>query len=252
MTATPITDLALAPLAHGFFTRAGGVSTGPYQSLNCGPGSADDPGAVTRNRARAMAALRLPADRLATLHQTHSAICMILDSAPAPPRPKADAMATATPGLALGILTADCMPVLFADRAAGVIGAAHAGWKGALGGVLEATVDTMERLGAARQCIAAVIGPCIAQPAYEVGPEFVARFRDDDPGNSRFFAQGPGDRALFDLPGFGLARLRAAGVGAAHWTRHCTHADPVRFFSFRRACQAGQADYGRQLSVIAL
>jgi polyphenol oxidase len=161
-------------------------------------------------------------------------------------------MATTTPGLALGVLTADCMPVLLADRVAGVIGAAHAGWKGALDGVLEATLDAMERLGAARSRIAAVIGPCISQPAYQVGPEFVERFCDADAENARFFAPGPGDRALFDLPGYGLHRLRAAGAGAAQWTGDCTWSDRTRFYSWRRACQAGDRDYGRLLSAIAL
>jgi YfiH family protein len=252
MSLRPITDRALAPVTHGFFTRAGGASTGLFDSLNCGPGSGDAPAAVTENLARAAAALGTAPARLVTLHQTHSARCLTLDAAPALPRPRADAMVTATPGLALGVLTADCMAVLFADRAAGVAGAAHAGWKGALAGVLEATLDAMEGLGAQRSRVAAVIGPCIGPQAYEVGPEFVTRFCDDDPGNARFFAPGAGDRALFDLPGFGLHRLRRARVGAAHWTGHCTWSDPARFFSWRRTCQNGQADYGRLLSAILL
>jgi polyphenol oxidase len=251
MRPQPIADRALNPLAHGFFTRQGGVSSGIYASLNCGPGSGDAARAVAQNRARAAAALGLPAERLVTLQQSHSAICMIVGGPLAAP-PPADALATATPGLALGVLTADCMPVLLADRVAGVIGAAHAGWRGALDGVLEATLDAMERLGAARSCIAAVIGPCISQPAYEVGPEFVERFRDADAENARFFAQGPGDRALFDLPGYGLHRLRAAGVGTAQWTRLCTWSDRTRFYSWRRACQDGHGAYGRLLSAIAL
>lgn len=252
MTPRPIADRALAPMAHGFFTRAGGVSTGLYAGLNCGPGSADDAAAVAENRARAAVALGAAPDRLATLHQIHSATCLTLDVAPAAPRPRADAMVTVTPGLALGVLTADCMPVLFADRRAGAIGAAHAGWKGALAGVLEATLDAMAGLGADPARVTAVIGPCISQAAYEVGPEFVDRFRDADPAAPRFFARGPGDRARFDLPGYGLHRLRAAGVGAARWTGQCTHADPDRFFSYRRACQAGEADYGRLLAAIML
>ena len=162
-------------------------------------------------------------------------------------------MVTATPGVALAMLTADCEPVLFADREAGVIGAAHAGWKGALDGVLEATVDGD---GGARRrratAITAVIGPTIARRAYEVGPEFVDRFLDDDPANARFFAGGAGDRALFDLPGYGLHRLRDAGVGHAEWTRHCTYSDPDRFYSYRRSVHRKEADYGRLISVIRL
>jgi YfiH family protein len=161
-------------------------------------------------------------------------------------------MVTATPGIGLAVLTADCQPVLFADAQAGVVGAAHAGWRGSRDGVLAATLDAMEKLGAKRAAITAVIGPTISQAAYEVGPEFVEGFLDDDPQNSRFFAGGKGDRALFDLPGYSLHRLRAAGVGHAEWTRHCTYSDPARFFSFRRTTHAGEADYGRLISVIRL
>ena len=161
-------------------------------------------------------------------------------------------MATATPGLALAVLTADCQPVLMADPEAGVIAAAHAGWRGALDGVLEATLDAMEALGADRAATSAVIGPTISQRAYEVGPEFMEDFIADDPANSRFFAQGAGDRMLFDLPGFGLHRLRNAGIGHAEWTRHCTYSDAERFYSYRRATHAGQADYGRLISTIRL
>jgi YfiH family protein len=167
-------------------------------------------------------------------------------------RPRADAMVTATPGLVLGVLTADCQPVLFADAKAGVIGAAHAGWRGTFDGVLEATVGAMERLGATRGDITAVIGPTISQPAYEVGPEFFETFIDDDRDNARFFVNGQNGRYLFDLPAFGLSRLRAAGVGHAEWTRHCTYRDPERFFSFRRTTHAGEADYGRLISAIRL
>ncbi len=155
-------------------------------------------------------------------------------------------------GLALAVLTADCQPVLFADARAGVIGAAHAGWRGALDGVLDATLDAMESLGAARDDIAAVIGPTISQTAYEVGPEFLDDFVAEDPANSRFFANGAGDRYRFDLPGYGLHRLRNAGVGHAEWTRHCTYADAARFYSYRRATHDGDADYGRLISVIRL
>jgi hypothetical protein len=161
-------------------------------------------------------------------------------------------MVTDRPGVALAVLTADCAPVLLADAQAGVVGAAHAGWKGALGGVLEATVEAMEALGAERDRVLAAIGPAISQRAYEVGPEFVERFLDEDPENARHFAGGQGSRAMFDLPGFCLARLRGAGVGAAAWTGHCTYSDPGRLFSYRRACHAGEPDYGRLLAAIVL
>jgi YfiH family protein len=161
-------------------------------------------------------------------------------------------MVTATPGLALGILTADCEPVLFGDPDAGVIGAAHAGWKGALYGVLEATIDAMVALGATRENISAVVGPCISQRAYEVGHDFMQVFLDVDPGYDRFFAGGTGDRVQFDLPGFGLYRLRGAGIGNAEWTRHCTYGDPDRFYSYRRTTHRNEADYGRLISTIRL
>jgi YfiH family protein len=246
-----ITSPALSPLRHGFFTRKGGASSGVFHGLNCGPGSTDLAEAVEINRTRVAEAMGVGADRLQTVHQVHSPRVLTLDH-PADPRPEADALVTATPGLALAVLTADCQPVLFADREAGVIGAAHAGWRGTQSGVLEATLDAMEALGAARDRISAVIGPTISQAAYEVGPEFVESFIDDDPRNARFFANGPGDRALFDLPALGLARLRAAGVGHAEWTRHCTYRDADRFFSYRRTTHLGEADYGRLISVIRL
>jgi len=161
-------------------------------------------------------------------------------------------MVTSVPGLALCILTADCQPVLLADADTGIIGAAHAGWRGTLDGIMEAVVDAMEELGAVRSRIAAAIGPSIGQAAYEVGPEFMDEFLADDPGNSRFFAGGESDRPHFDLPGFGLSRLRRAGVGDAEWTRHCTYSDPARFYSYRRSVHRGEADYGRLLSAIRL
>jgi len=246
-----ISSDALAPLSHGFFTRKGGASSGIFQGLNCGPGSTDLTNAVAINRARVAAALDVPPNHLQTVHQIHSADVVTL-TAPLDIRPRADAMVTATPGIALGILTADCQPVLFANAIAGVIGAAHAGWRGVKDGVLEATLDAMEALGATRANTVAVIGPCISQAAYEVGPEFVEGFLDDNPDHARFFAAGKDDRALFDLPAFGLARLRAAGVGHAEWTRHCTYSDPERFFSYRRTTHLGEADYGRLISVIRL
>ncbi|MDR5652336.1 peptidoglycan editing factor PgeF [Ruixingdingia sedimenti] len=251
MTLEILTDRALAPIRHGFFTRRGGASSGIFAGLNCGTGSSDLAEVVAINRARVAEAMGAAPDRMVTLHQVHSADVAVIDAPPAVP-PRADALVTRTPGLVLAVLTADCQPVLFADPEAGVIGAAHAGWRGARDGVLEATVAAMESLGADRARIRAVIGPTISQAAYEVGPEFVEGFLDDDPETARFFAQGAGDRALFDLPAYGLYRLRAAGVGEALWTRHCTYRDPERFYSYRRTTHAGEADYGRLISVIRL
>jgi len=251
MTLEIITADALAPLHHGFFTRRGGASSGIFSGLNCGPGSSDQSEIVTINRARVAEAMQLAPDHLVTVHQVHSAD-VVRVAAPLDARPRADAIVTATPGLALAILTADCQPVLFADSAAGVIGAAHAGWRGARDGVLEATIDTMEALGAERARISAVIGPSISQRNYEVGPELLEDFMADDPESARFFANGADDRYLFDLPGYGLWRLRRAGVGHAEWTRHCTYADPARFYSYRRATHAGEVDYGRLISAIRL
>lgn len=250
----PIIAEGLRGVAHGFFTREGGVSGGIYASLNGGPGSGDDGAAVVENRRRI--AGRLGNRHLVSVHQVHSADALVVTEPWTGDRPRADAMATDRPGIALGILTADCAPVLFADTQAGVVGAAHAGWKGALAGVMEATVEAMQGLGAERDRIAAAIGPVISQRAYEVGPEFVERFLDDDPENGRFFAGGQsgatGDRAMFDLPGYCLSRLRAAGIGAAEWTGHCTYSDPRRFYSYRRACHAGEPDYGRLVAAITL
>lgn len=251
MTLEILTDDSLQDVNHGFFTRKGGASSGVFQGLNCGRGSTDQSEIVTINRARVAAAMGVPEDHLITVHQTHSADVHVAQAAPAS-RPRADAIVTASPGLALAILTADCQPVLFADAQAGVIGAAHAGWRGTVDGVLEATLDAMEDLGADRAKTRAVIGPSISQPAYEVGEEFFERFADDDPDNTRFFVGGAPGKYQFDLPGFGLHRLRSAGVGAATWTRHCTYSDEDRFFSYRRATHNGEADYGRLISAIRL
>lgn len=239
------------PVRHGFFTRKGGASSGIFSGLNCGTGSSDLAEAVQINRTRVAEAMGLTLAELVTVHQVHSPDVVTVTAA-TDARVTADAMVTATPGLALGILTADCQPVLFSDPIAGVIGAAHAGWRGTRDGVLEATVAAMVALGATVGNIRAVIGPTISQAAYEVGPEFFESFTDDDRANARFFAQGKGDRMLFDLPAFGLSRLRAAGVGRAEWTRHCTYADPHRFFSFRRTTHLREADYGRLISAIRL
>lgn len=251
MTLEILTADSLAPLRHGFFTRKGGASSGIFSGLNCGFGSTDQTEIVAINRARAADAIGVTADQLAGVHQVHSGDAVPLTTPPEP-KPKADAMVTATPGVALSVLTADCQPVLFADADAGVIGAAHAGWKGAQAGVLEATVDAMAALGAARDNIHAVIGPSISQRAYEVGPEFFDLFLDEDPENTRFFAGGDGDRMHFDLPGYGLMRLRAAGVASAEWTRHCTYFDPERFYSYRRSVHQKDPDYGRLISAIVL
>ena len=250
MTLQPITSDELA-IRHGFFTRSGGASSGVYSGLNCGLGSTDQRETVLINRARVAEELGVAPERLVSVHQTHSARAVALDDPPSE-QIKADAMVTATPGLALGILTADCQPVLFADAENGVVGAAHAGWKGALDGILEATIDAMESLGAERATIHAVIGPSISQRAYEVGPEFLDRFLDESPENARFFANGDGDRFQFDLIGFGLYRLREAGVAHASWTGHCTYSDPNKFYSYRRSVHRREADYGRLISAICL
>ncbi len=251
MTLEILTSDSLAQTRHGFFTRRGGASSGVFAGLNCGQGSSDQSEVVTINRDRVADAMGVPPAHLLGVHQVHSADVVSV-TAPLPEKPRADALVTKTPGLALSVLSADCQPVLFADPDAGVIGAAHAGWRGALDGVMEATVDAMVALGAERGNITAAIGPCISQRAYEVGPEFFEDFLTHDPEFSRFFAPGVDDRLLFDLPGFGLSRLRAAGVGHAEWTRHCTYSDADRFYSYRRATHAKEADYGRLITVITL
>jgi YfiH family protein len=245
-----ITSPAL-PVRHAFFSRKGGASSGIFSGLNCGPGSSDLAEIVAINRARAAAVLDVAPNHLVSLHQVHSADVVVV-TGPLPDRPRADGMVTNVPGIALAVLTADCQPVLLADAAAGVIGAAHAGWRGAKDGVLEATVDAMEQLGARRDRITAVIGPTISQAAYEVSPEFSEAFIDDDRANARFFSGGPNGRPMFDLPAYGLARLRGAGVGHAEWTGLCTYRDAERFYSYRRTTHLGEADYGRLLSAIRL
>lgn len=247
-----LTSSALDGVRHGFFTRKGGASSGIYSGLNCGAGSDDLSNAVRTNKGRVAAAMEVAPEALITVHQTHSPDVVTVTEPFAGKPPEADAMVTDRPGLALGILTADCEPVLFADRDAGVVGAAHAGWKGAMDGVLEATLDAMEALGAKRGRTTAVIGPTISQAAYEVGPEFYERFTDENPDHAAFFAGGSGDRMQFDLPSFGLHRLREAGVGQAEWVRHCTYADAARFYSYRRSVHQNEADYGRLISVIRL
>jgi YfiH family protein len=252
MTLEIITADALAPLRHGFFTRLGGASSGVFEGLNCGLGSSDQSEVVQINRARAAKAMQADADALRGVHQVHSAraVAATFDKPDKPP--EADAIVTDQPGLVLAILTADCAPVLFADHAAGVIGAAHAGWRGALGGVLEATLEAMEELGAQRGDIVAAIGPTIGPAAYEVGPEFMETFLDADPAHGRFFSGGHGDRVHFDLPAFALWRMRSAGIGEAQWLRHCTYSSPTKFFSYRRSVHEKQADYGRLIATIKL
>ena len=244
----------LAAACHAFFTREGGVSEGLFTSLNCGLGSGDDAAKVAENRRRAMAALGLDGDRLVTGYQVHSADVAIIDERWRPEeRPRADALVTRREDVALGILTADCVPVLFADAAAGVIGAAHAGWRGALGGVLEATVAAMVSLGAAPQRLRAGIGPAIAQPSYEVGPEFPAPFLAQDEANAGFFRKAPrAGHFLFDLPGYVARRLARLGLGAIEHSGGDTAAEPERFFSYRRSCLRQEPDYGRALSAIRL
>jgi YfiH family protein len=241
-------------IRHAYFTREGGVSGGIYAGLNGGLGSNDDPAKVEENRRRMAAALNVSASDFLTLYQVHSPdVVVVREPWDSTSRPKADAMVTDQAGLALGVTTADCGPVLFVDPQARVIGAAHAGWQGALRGVLEATLDAMETLGAARRRIAVALGPTLSQTNYEVGPEFVARFVSADAANSRYFA--PATRqghALFDLPAYIAARLKAAGVGSFDDVALCTYADPDRFYSYRRSVHRKEADYGRNIHAILL
>ena len=252
MSAPFTTAAPLAGVAHGFFGRRGGVSTGELASLNCGLGSGDDPALIAENRRRVADAV-LPGAALAGVYQVHGHRCVTIDDATdLAARPEADALATRTPGILLGILTADCVPILFADREAGVVGAAHAGWKGAIAGVAEATLDAMERLGARREAIAAAIGPCIGRASYEVDEVFVGRFLADDPANEHFFAAGRPGHAMFDIAAYVAARLAAAGVGTVAIGGQDTCAEEADYFSYRRACLRGENGYGRQLSVIGI
>ncbi len=236
---------------HGFFTRVGGVSPGIYASLNGGQGSGDDRRNVAENRWRVASALNVTPENLVSVYQVHGDTALHVEGPWRGERQQADGMVTDRPGVALAILTADCAPILFEDLKAGVVGACHAGWKGAFAGIIGATVAAMVRLGAERGRISAVVGPTISQRNYEVGPEFVEQFIDEDPDLSRFFAGGEGDRAMFDLPGFCLARLREEEV-EAEWTGHCTYDDAERFYSYRRATHREEPDYGRLVSAIAL
>ena len=252
MSAVEVTRAALLTTRHGFLGRAGGVSQGEVAGLNVGLGSGDDPAAIAENRRRAACSVA-PDAQLVTVYQVHSATCVtVVEPWPDDARPQADALVTDRPGLVLGILTADCAPVLFADHEAGVIGAAHAGWKGALGGVTDTTLDAMEQLGARRERIVAAIGPCIAQHSYEVDDAFRERVCQADFANVAFFVTGAAGHWQFDLEGYVAARLEAGGVGHVERLRLDTYAAPQRFFSYRRACHRGEASYGRQISLIAL
>ncbi|MCK0095632.1 peptidoglycan editing factor PgeF [Yoonia sp. F2084L] len=251
MTLDIITDPLLEGTPHGFFTRLGGASSGVFAGLNCGFGSSDQHEIVAINRGRVAKMLHVDPDHLVGVHQIHSADAVAV-TGPVTPAPKADGLVTATEGVALAILTADCQPVLFADAKARVIGAAHAGWKGALHGVLEATIEQMEALGAVRDNMTAVIGPSISQANYEVGPDFRETFIAANASFDRFFVPGKADRFHFDLPAFGLDQLKQAGIKRAAWTHHCTYDDPTRFYSYRRSVHQKQADYGRLIAAIRL
>jgi YfiH family protein len=246
--------LALDGIRHGFFTRQGGVSGGLYASLNGGVGSKDNIEHVTENRARMAAAVGVTPDRFVTAYQIHSPHVVVVETPwTAETRPRADAIVTRMRALAIGISTADCGPVLLADPKARVVGAAHAGWRGALGGVVEATIEAMEQLGATRGEIRAALGPMIRQQNYEVGTDLMERFGTEDPASSRFFAPAPREgHAMFDLPGYIGSRLTRAGVRYIEDLGHCTYADPDRFFSFRRTTHHNEADYGRHVNAIAL
>jgi YfiH family protein len=243
---------ALADVPHAFLGRIGGVSGGMCSGLNVGFGSGDDPALIAENRRRAVAVV-LPGAQLVTLHQVHSGDALhVAEPFPDDARPRADAMVTDRPGLLLGILTADCAPVLLADRQAGVVGAAHAGWKGAFSGVVDATLDEMERRGAERGRIAASVGPCIARRSYEVDQAFLRRFADADAENERFFTLGRDGHHQFDLEGYVVSRLAAAGVRRIEALGEDTYSQPDRVFSYRRATHLGEPTYGRQISLIGL
>jgi YfiH family protein len=249
-----LSSLSLPGIHHGFFTREGGVSAGLYASLNCGFGSKDETVHVAENRARAMKSLRLVPAALVTSKQVHGTETMVVEKPwPEDQAPRADALVTRMPGLALGILSADCAPILFADPEARIIGAAHAGWRGALKGVIESAVAAMEDLGASAPRICAAIGPCIGKSSYEVGPEFPAPFLAQDPANAVFFARAPkAGHFLFDLPGYAEKRLKALGLKRIELSGADTAAEAARFFSYRRACLKGEKGHGLGLSAIAL
>ncbi len=244
----------LSGIRHGFFSRAGGVSEGLYAGLNCGPGSSDVPANVAENRARVCRHLGSGQGDVATLYQVHSADAVAIEGViPSEARPKADAVVTRTPGLVIGVLTADCAPVLFADPEAGVVAAAHAGWRGAVGGVLASTIAEMEKLGARRYRIVAAIGPAINQDSYEVGPDFEAELLKSCADNKRFLIRKNADaRAHFDLPGFVASQLEKCGIGGVEARSPCTYLNESNFFSYRRSQHRSEGDYGRQISAIVV
>ncbi len=256
MTALPVRTsplLDLPGVRHAFFTRQGGVSRGLYDSLNVGRGSSDEAADVAENRRRCAGHFGLPDEALSTCYQIHSDTALVTDRGWGAERPQGDAVVSRTPGVLCGALAADCAPILFADVQARVVASAHAGWKGALGGIAEATVAAMRSLGAEPARIVAVVGPCIGPRSYEVGLEFLERFVAVDAANTRFFATGEGaDKRMFDLPAFVLSRLRAAGVETCDWIGDDTCADEAQFFSNRRAFKRGEPDFGRLLSGIVL
>ncbi len=251
MSVEVLTAGALAGVPHGFLGRRGGVSRGDMAGLNCGWGSGEDLNVVRENRRLAAAAV-LPGARIVSPHQIHSADVVVAGDWPDDDRPQADAVVTDRAGVLLGILTADCAPVLFADVDAGVVAAAHAGWKGALGGVTDRTIEAMERLGASGGRVTAAVGPCIARPNYEVDWSFLERFVRDNGENERFFAEGPSGKPHFDLESYLLARLAAAGLARVEALGQDTYAQPDRFYSYRRATHRGEPSYGRQISLIGL
>ena len=252
MSLKRLTSPLLSPINHGFYTRLGGASSGIFEGLNCGTGSLDQAEMVQINRSLVAEDMGGDLSDLVTVYQTHSATALTIAST-GNPETAADAMVCASPNITLAVLTADCQPVLFSDPNAKIIGASHAGWRGALNGVLDATIDAMEGLGAQRENIVGVIGPCISQPAYEVGQDFIERFLEASPDNHCFFSNAKAPKKyLFNLPGYGLFRLRKAGIKAAEWTQYCTYSDPKRFFSYRRATHEKKADYGRLISTIRL
>ncbi len=251
----PLTDdtLTASGARHGFFDRSGGVSEGLFAGLNCGAGSSDEPASVAENRARVARYLDVAPDRLVSAYQVHSADTLVVTQHwTNDARPKVDGLVTAEPDIAIGVLTADCGPLLFSSGDGKIVGAAHAGWKGALTGIAEATVDAMETLGARRESIIAALGPTISAAAYEIGPEFVTRFNDDDPANADFFRASTRDgHAFFDLPGYIARRMDRAGIAGFTDLARCTYADEVAFFSYRRTTHRGEHDYGRLIAAIA-
>lgn len=241
-------------LRHGFFTRLGGASGGVFNGLNCAYSSGDDPQAIAMNRAKVAETLGVAAENLLTLKQVHSTrVVTVADSWSHDTAPQADALVTDRKGVAIGVLTADCAPVLLASKSKKIIGAAHAGWKGAVGGVIEATIDAMEKLGAPRGDIVAAIGPCIGPQSYEVGIDFKLPFIEQDPENGRFFRPAPKDgHLIFDLPAYAAHRLMLAGIKTVYDTAQDTLGNETAYFSYRRACQRAEKDYGRQISAIVI